>query len=303
MCVTAFGAGDRWNAARPSSTVPVMDLYIASCKDLPEPDLDAEPLKQALLSAGIYSRVLGWDDPAAPWSEAPAILLRSTWNYPQYPSAFMDWLTEVTDLAPMWNPADVVRWNVHKGYLCELSEAGLPVTPTVLVQRGNTRSLCSIMDEQGWGRAVVKPAISAASFRTLRVDDPRSVAGEAHLRALASDADVLVQAYLDSVEEYGERALVWIDGELTHSVRKTPRWDGEDECVSAAVPISASEAELAERTLAAVSSPLLYARIDVAPGPSGDPLLMELELIEPSLFFPQHPPALRRYVEGIRRRL
>ncbi len=280
-----------------------MDLCIASCRDLPEPDLDAEPLERALLEVGITSRVLAWDDPQAPWSDAAAILIRSTWNYPQRSDAFLEWLSEVSSQAPVWNPADVVRWNVHKGYLCELGEAGLPVTPTVLVQRGSTRSLCSIMEEEGWRRAVVKPAISAASYRTMRVDAPRSAAGEAHLRALASDADVLVQAYLDSVEEYGERALVWIDGELTHSVRKTPRWDGEEECVSEAVPISASEAALAERAIAAVSSPLLYARIDVAPGPSGDPLLMELELIEPSLFFPQHPPALRRYVEGIRRRL
>ena len=280
-----------------------MDLCIASCRDLPEPDLDAAPLEKALLESGITSRVLAWDDPEVRWSDASAILIRSTWNYPQYSDAFLEWLDAVSAHASIWNPADVVRWNVHKGYLCELAAAGLPVTPTVLVRRGSTESLRSIMEEQGWGRAVVKPAISAASFLTLRVDDPRSGAGEAHLRALASDADVLVQAYLDSVEGYGERALVWIDGELTHSVRKTPRWDGEDECVSEALPISAEEAELADRAIAAVSSQLLYARIDVAPGPSGAPLLMELELIEPSLFFPQYPPALSRYVDGIRRRV
>ena len=280
-----------------------MDLFIASCRELPEPDLDAAPLESALLGVGITSQVVPWDDPKAPWSDAPAILIRSTWNYPHHPEAFMDWLSRVSATAPMWNPAEIVRWNVHKGYLNELAEAGLPVTPTVLVRRGSDQSLRSIMQEQGWARAVVKPAISAASFRTLRVDDCHSQEAESHLRLLASDADVLVQAYLDSVEDYGERALVWIDGELTHSVRKTPRWDGEDECVSQAMPIRPEEAELAARAVAAVSSELLYARIDVAPGPSGSPILMELELIEPSLFFPQHPAALQRYVEAVRRRL
>jgi len=197
----------------------------------------------------------------------------------------------------------VVRWNVHKGYLLELAEAGLPVTPTVLVKRGSRQSLRSIMGEQGWSRAVVKPAVSAASYRTLLVGDAESPSGEQHLRLLATDGDALEQDYLASVEGYGERALVWIDGEVTHSVRKSARWEGQDEHVSEAMPVSAAEAELAAAVVSVVSSPLLYARIDVAPDASGRPTLMELELIEPSLFFPQHPPALARYVEGIRRRL
>ncbi len=280
-----------------------MDLTIATCHELPEPDPDAAPLAAALSAAGIRSQVLAWDDPAADWSEAGVTLFRSTWNYPQYPRQFLEWVEHTATCGPMWNPAEVVRWNVHKGYLSELAEAGLPVTPTVLVARGSDQTLQSIMLEQGWTRAVVKPAISAASYRTLLVNGADSVRGEQHLRLLAADGDALVQDYLESVEGYGERALVWIDGEVTHSVRKTPRWDGEDECVSAAQPVTDAEASLAQDAVAAVPAPLLYARIDVAPGAAGQPVLMELELIEPSLFFPQHPPALARYVEGIRRRL
>ena len=280
-----------------------MDLYIASCKELPEPDLDAGPLEDALRAIGVTSQVVGWDDPQVRWSDPQAILIRSTWNYPQHPEAFLSWLSRAAAAASMWNPAEVVRWNVHKGYLVDLREAGLPTTPTVVVPCGSERSLQGIMHEHGWSRAVVKPAISAASFRTLRVDDPNSAAGEAHLRLLASSADVLVQAYLESVEEYGERALVWIDGELTHAVRKSPRWQGDDECVSQAVPITAAEAALARRAIEAVPGSLLYARIDMAPGPTGAPLIMELELIEPSLFFPQCPASLQRYVEGVARRL
>lgn len=280
-----------------------MDLTIASCMELPEPDPDAAPLAEALSAVGIRSQVLAWDDPSVDWSRVRTTLLRSTWNYPQHPDSFMQWVDATARDGAMWNPADVVRWNVHKGYLIELAEAGLPVAPTVLVKRGSSRSLRSIMSEQGWTRAVVKPAISAASYRTLLVDDAGSASGEQHLRLLADGGDVLVQDYLASVEAYGERALVWIDGEVTHSVRKTPRWEGQDEHVSQAMAVSVAEAELADAVVSAVSSPLLYARIDVAPDASGKPTLMELELIEPSLFFPQHPPALQRYVEGIRRRL
>jgi len=280
-----------------------VDLTIATCHELPEPDPDAAPLAAALSAAGVRSQVLAWDDPAADWSRAGVTLFRSTWNYPQYPRQFLEWVERTAACGPMWNPAEVIRWNVHKGYLSELAEAGLAVTPTVLLPRGSDRRLQSVMVEQGWTRAVVKPAISAASYRTLLVNGADSVRGEQHLRLLAADGDVLVQDYLESVEGYGERALVWIDGEVTHSVRKTPRWDGEDECVSAAQPVTAAEDALAQDAVAAVPAALLYARIDVAPGASGQPVLMELELIEPSLFFPQHPPALARYVEGIRRRL
>jgi hypothetical protein len=86
-------------------------------------------------------------------------------------------------------------------------------------------------------------------------------------------------------------------------VRKSPRFQGDDESVSEAMPITEAERVLATRAIAVVPGELLYARIDVAPGPQGAPVIMELELIEPSLFFPQCPAALTRFVAGIQRRL
>jgi hypothetical protein len=114
---------------------------------------------------------------------------------------------------------------------------------------------------------------------------------------------VLVQPYLDSVEGHGERALVWIDGELTHAVRKSPRFIGDAEQVSAAVPIADEEAAVARAALAVAPTPLLYARIDVARDEHGAPRVMELELVEPSLFFAQGPAALARLVAALRRQV
>jgi hypothetical protein len=113
----------------------------------------------------------------------------------------------------------------------------------------------------------------------------------------------LVQPYLPGVKGYGERSLVFVDGELTHAVRKAPRFGGQDESVSAALPISASERALALRAVAAAPGALLYARADVAPGPDGAPVLMELELIEPSLFFDRSRAALDRFVAAVLARL
>ena len=196
-----------------------------------------------------------------------------------------------------------MRWNLHKGYLLELERRGVPVTPTELVPRGSTRTLASLLEAREWNDVVVKPAVSAASYRTIRVPHDDRERGESHLRALSADGDVLVQRYLPSVEDYGERSLIWIDGELTHSARKAPRFSDEEESITPVERIAPAEAELARAAVAAVGTELLYARVDVAPGPDGRPLLMELELIEPSLFFEHGPQALERMVSALSRLL
>lgn len=282
----------------------MLDVALVSCVSLPEPDLDAVPLARALAAAGVEARVLAWDDPGVDWTAARLAVLRSPWNYARQRTAFLQWVDRVTAKSRLLNPASVVHWNTHKSYMLDLEQRGLPITPTALVSRGSEISLSAILAERGWTQAVVKPAVSAGSFKTLRVDESSMARGESHLRQLAVERDLLVQQYLPSVNGHGERALVWIDGELTHAVRKGPRFTGDAQSVSpASVEFSRAEAQLARRALEMVDAPLLYARIDMAPGPRGEPVLMELELVEPSLYFDQGPLALQRFVDGIRRRL
>ena len=292
-----------------------LDVALVSCQELPEPDPDAAPLAAALDAAGLSNQVLAWDDETVDWSAPRLAILRSCWNYPQHHVAFQRWATETAQATQLINPLPIVRWNLHKRYLLALEAAGIPIAPTVLVERGDSLSLAEIMRDKRWDRVVVKPAISAASYRTLLVEEGEDEfhAGEQHLRDLVTEQDTLVQAYLPAVEGYGERALVWVDGELTHAIRKTTRFADDDEAVSPeAIPISTAETRLAEKVLAALKDPnlagidasdLLYARIDMAPGPQDTPVVMELELIEPSLFFVQEPAALQRFIAAIQRRL
>jgi glutathione synthase/RimK-type ligase-like ATP-grasp enzyme len=247
---------------------------------------------------------MAWDDPGADWSRARLTVLRSTWNYPRHPEAFLAWAAAAASCSTLWNPLPVVRWNAHKSYLLDLERRGLPVVPTALVRRGSPESSLAIAGDRGWHDVVIKPAVSAASFRTRRFGPGEHAAAEAHLRGIVAERDALVQEYLPGVEDRGERALVWIDGELTHAVRKSPRFAGESEAVSeGAVEMTPAETQLAHDAVAAAGGPLLYARADIAPGRDGRPVLMELELIEPSLFFAQAPRALERFVQAIRRRL
>jgi hypothetical protein len=281
-----------------------VDIALVSCVELPEPDRDMAPLEAALRAAGLSCAVVAWDDPSIDWSQFRLALLRATWNYPLLRDAFLDWAARVDAVTRLWNPLPLVRWSSHKRYLLDLEARGIPIAPTALVPRGSGVTLGEVLDARDWDEVVVKPAVSASSFRTIRTSRTSLRAGEAHLRELVAERDVLVQPYLPAVESYGERALVWIDGALTHAVRKSPRFEGDREQVSPiAMTIAPAEAALAERALAAVAAPMLYGRVDVAPGPDGKPVVMELELVEPSLFFPQCPAALDRLVRALAREL
>jgi glutathione synthase/RimK-type ligase-like ATP-grasp enzyme len=278
-----------------------MKLRIATCRPLPEPDPDEDLLIAALAAAGIEATMDDWKT-AASWQDAVPTVVRSTWDYIHHLDAFRGWVMRTAAAGSLWNPADVLLANLDKRYLLELSARGVPVVPTLLLERGRPADVAALAGEQRWEKVVIKPAVGAGSFETHRAvaQDPEAVA---ICSRLLVDRDVLVQPYLASVDGYGERALVWIDGEFTHAVRKSPRFAADSEQVSEALPITAAERAVGEAALAPVRNRLLYARVDVAPGPTGDPVVMELELVEPSLFLLQSPTALERLVAGIVRRL
>lgn len=280
-----------------------MELRIATSRPLPEPDPDEDLLLDALARRGVRARMAAWDDPGEPWDAPVPTVVRSTWDYLHRPEEFLAWADRAARAAPFWNPPEIVRWNVHKAYLAELGRSGIPIVPTVFLGRGSAACLGEVLAGRGWDDVVIKPAVSAASFATVRARPGDPGPGEAHLASLLRERDVMVQPYVPAVESSGERSLVWIDGALTHAVRKSPRFGGGDESVSGALPIAPDEAALAHRVLARFQDRLLYARVDLVRDAGGRPMLMELELIEPSLFLLQCPEALDRLSAGIVARL
>jgi glutathione synthase/RimK-type ligase-like ATP-grasp enzyme len=283
-------------------------VALATCRKLPEPDVDEPYLLAALSAAKIPARMLAWDDPLVDWDAPRLVVIRSTWNYYLHLDAFLAWVLARGDR--LVNAAGLIVWNHHKRYLRDLEAAGIPVVPTLWVDRGST--LGDGLRLRGWTDIVVKPAVSAGSYRTSRLQGPPF--DEAVLAATFAAGDAMVQPFVASVEGHGERSLIAIDGEITHAIRKCPRFHGQAEQVSSGrVPIADDEREIASRALAHVSrlapasgdrpgSPL-YARIDLVRDAAGQPMLSELELIEPSLFLTQNPAAIDRLVAGIARRL
>lgn len=284
--------------------MPRPRVVCVTCEALPEPDPDEPLLRAAVEAEGGEYALAAWDGPPFEWERADLVVPRSTWNYYERPDAFLAWARRVASVTRLLNPLAVIEANIDKGYLVALERAGVPIVPTELVRRGDPRSLASIAEARGWRDLVIKPAIGARSWGNLRVGAADLARGEAHLTALLAERDVLVQPYLTAVEDHGERSLIWIDGALTHSIRKEPRFGDAPEQVSeVAMPLPDGAPAIVDAALATQAPhELLYARVDVVPDPTGRLVVMELELVEPSLFFAQDPAALARFARALVRR-
>ena len=275
-------------------------VAIATCRNIPEPDVDEPLLLAALARAGVPARMLAWDDDGADWDTAALTVIRSTWNYYERPGPFLAWALRRGER--LVNAASIVRWNHHKRYLRDLESSGVPVVPTLWLDRAAPPAapIADLVLEKGWTDIVGKPAVSAGSFNTHRLRGPPFDA--AILAELVASGDAMVQPYVASVDTYGERSLVYIDGEITHAVRKSPRFAGGEEVVSEAIPIADDERALAAQAMALVRDAPLYGRVDVVRDAAGAVMLSELELIEPSLFLRQSGAALDRLTAAIGRR-
>lgn len=281
--------------------VKTFDVNLVTCRPLPEPDLDEAPLLEALAQAGVKARLCVWDDPRVDWSAGRLTLIRSTWNYYHAHERFVGWAEEVASVSELHNPAHIVAWNVHKGYLLKLALRGIPVVPTALLEAGQSMTLASVYNAQSWPRIVVKPAVSAGSWKTFVMDEDHL--DEEVFTELLAQRDVLIQPYIQSVDDYGERSLIFIDGAFSHCVRKHPRFADQDERITGPHEPTSSERSLAEAVLRAVGAPLLYARVDLVHRSDGSPMLAELEVLEPSLFFRFSPRGLNRFIRAIKKRL
>lgn len=261
-------------------------------------DEDDPPLRAALAGAGAQAVVVSWDDRSVEWETYDLAVIRSTWDYALRRTEFLDWARATAAVTRLRNGSDVLAWNIDKAYLAELSTAGVPIVPTAMLRPGDDLRL---PDE---GEYVVKPAVGAGSVETARYSQAEGDRARSHVRRLLdAGRDVLVQPYQASVDERGETALLFVDGQYSHAARKgallhagggSGARDGElfaPEQMSATEPSSA-ELAVAEQALDAAPfdrASLLYARVDLVAGADGNPLLLELELAEPSMFLAHAP--------------
>ena len=272
-----------------------MRLAIATCESPPVPDSDAERLAPALAERGVDSELVVWSDPDADWSGYDLVWISSTWDYHERLDEFLAWLRRAAEATPVRNPPALIEWNVDKRYLRELGEAGVPVIPTVWLEDGDGGPAVREAARRGWTEVVVKPAVDLGAARLERT----SAVG---LRAAVERVErpALVQPFLESLASEGELSLVYLGGELSHAVRKTPaegdfriqeQYGGRYEAIEA----SAEATAIGDRVIETIGPHVakarddgepvpLYGRADLVRGPKGELCVIELELIEPSLY-------------------
>jgi len=279
-------------------------VALASTASARHLDADLPPLLAALASISVDASVVDWDDSAVDWGRFDLVVIRSTWDYQRQLDAYLSWIDHVAAVGRVVNSPDIVRWNTDKRYLRDLASADISVIPTAFVAPGQSFALPSS------GEFVVKPAVSAGSKDTERYRAGDDVVARAHAnRLLDADRVVMIQPYIASVDHRGETGLLFFGGEFSHAICKGPILvPGVDEVeglykaeeISPRHPTTA-ERELAERVLDVVPgqrSDLLYARVDLVMGDDG-PMVLELELTEPSVFLAHDDGAAMRFASVI----
>ncbi|MBT8485872.1 MAG: hypothetical protein HKO59_17100, partial [Phycisphaerales bacterium] len=281
-------------------------LALATCRNLPSWEADDRFLHDALRAAGVSFDVPVWSDPAVDWTRYDVCLIRTTWDYQDRREEFLVWAERVSVETMLLNPLPIVRWNSHKSYLRDLSVRGVATAPTEWLLAGTRADVAGLMAARGWERGFLKPAVGATARETMRfeAEGETVAAAQTHVDRLLPNEDLLLQPYLDQVESAGERSAIFIDGVLSHCVRKIPvpgdyRVQDDFGASDEPVRLTAHERDLAERAVTAVPEPLLYARVDMLRGLDGTPCVTELELIEPSLFFRHDPAAAQRLATGL----
>jgi hypothetical protein len=280
------------------------EVGIVTCMELPEPDPDEQIQLEAIRQAGAGASLVSWDDPDQDLQKYDLLVLRSCWDYPWKEQLFRQWLERAESQVQIVNPPEMVRWNLHKRYLIELAQAGVPVVPTRVLEAGSSvADLDQALTELDCQKVVIKPAVSAGSWLTHFFEMEERDDARALIRDHGADRDWLVQPYIESVESGGERANVFLGGQWSHCVVKSPRFVGQDESVVEGGEVRADDQELGQKALECAPGSATYARVDTVRDAHGEPMIAELELIEPSLFLLQYPAAQPLFAESCLRAL
>jgi hypothetical protein len=298
---------------------PAARLAVAVSVDSPDLRQDWPLLRSALDELGVEATTRVWTDPTVRWDEFDLVLASGAWDNIHRPDEFLAWVERVAGETVLANSPAVLRWNLDKRYLAELSDAGVATVPTAWLSPGpdhepDLHELPGLSLPQG--EFVVKPTVSGGGFETARYrtgDGQSAHDARAHIRRLLNAGrTVMIQPYQASVDAQGEAGLIFLGGRYSHAIAKGALLEVDagpqthlyhHEQIGPLAP-SAAQLETAHHALATAEDllgPTTYARVDLVPTADGTPAVLELELLDPALFFETAPAeAVTRYTQVLR---
>lgn len=280
-----------------------MRIAFLSCKDLDGFVVDDHHLKVELEKRGDIVEEVAWDSDTD-WSKFDLVLIRTTWDYSTKLSEFLDALERIeASGAKLLNPLKLVSWNAKKSYLKELQDNEIPTIPTVF-HRGITKGFLNDAFEVFSSETlIVKPLVGAGSARTFVVTTDIETDELTQIQEEIGDDDVMVQPFIREITSEGEISLHYFNGELSHTIRKTPkegdfRVQEEFGGLIELITPPAGTPDIAKLALKSLEETPLYARVDlVTDGKKW--MLIELELIEPALYFRMDPASPAKFVKAM----
>ncbi len=281
-------------------------IAFATCSTAPGLAEDDKPLAAGLSASGHRVEAAAWDDLTVDWTRYDTVIIRSTWNYHLHPQAFLAWLLRLeSHQLRIINPVDILKWNMNKEYLADLRQMDIPLPETLFLKAGDTPDLDTIFQQTGWQQAVIKPCISATAYNTWVTQPGTTDKDTKKLDRLLTTGRYLIQEFMEEVETEGEYSLIFFGRQYSHAVKKKAKkgdfrvqeqYGGQSLPTRPGPSIIRQAAAILDKAVPPDTSPhLLYARVD---GVMRKDIftLMELELVEPSLFINKRTSAIRQFV-------
>jgi glutathione synthase/RimK-type ligase-like ATP-grasp enzyme len=286
----------------------MQQIGFATYRDMPQGADDDWLVTDALRPFGFDVVPVIWDASEPLSAVPPTVVIRSCWNYHYRPHAFLEWVASLeAQGVRVFNAPPLIRWNIDKHYLNQLARQGIALPQTVWVEQNAQSDLAKLLSDHRMDTAVIKPAISLSAYKTWRTSLAEAQAHQHAFDELVSEQSAIVQSYVEAITSSGELSLVFFGGSYSHAVRKRPQagdfrvqmdFGGTREAVIPSLRVL----EQAQAIIDLVHEPLLYARVDGID--TGEQfVLMELELIDPVLFFAYNHQAPRRFAEALVRAL
>jgi len=289
-------------------------VVLAASPEFPDLFEEGPLLMAALGEAGIDARTAVWSDPSVDWSVFDLVVANGAWDNIHRAEAFLAWVDAVAaGGTPMVNSPATLHWNLDKRYLRDLERAGVPTVPTWWVEPDDAFDPSALALPPG--EVVVKPSVSGGGYRTARYEPHEHAAARAHVAELVGSGRVaMIQPYQPAVDAAGEAGLVFLGGTFSHAIHKDPmirRGVGATDSLIANQVVTVATATAAQlatgrRALAAAEhllGPTAYARVDIVERADGEAAVLELELLDPVLFFVHAPAAAATFARVLRDRI
>lgn len=280
-----------------------MKIAILTCEKLPDLNPEDQKIIPALAQYNIQATAAIWSDKTINWSEFDYLVFRNTWDYFEKETEFKIWLNQIAQLEiKTLNPIVTIKQNIHKFYLREMEQQGITILPTVFIDKTNNLNLTELIPAH-WNKAVIKPAFSAGSYLTEVFEKSGIQAISDKYKSIAAEKELLLQEFMPEIQTLGETSFIFFNKKFSHAVNKKPV-DGDFRVQSlfggkyTLVHPSSEMIKKAQKVVDTFQEDLLYARVD---GILIDHelYLMEIECIEPDLYFNLSENAMERFVAEI----